>query len=209
MEVRTMMKVNVPGICRFLGAPTLVISVWCTVVPDASAAVRYRANGTICQPEVIWFEDDYTYRSDGLEGLTIKDSTSGNSSIGAVACPLPTGTDLIELADDNNRILDRVSARFKLSGSSESMFAELNANDYDSDDFCTCDHDDRSGSAGYFSMTLDYEGDGDSTGCDTGCHGGPVEAAWGLTMEVFLDDTSGGSINSLVVKLISVYDTDI
>lgn len=179
----------------------------CAASGEASAAgaLRYRQSGTYCKPT--YGAPGYAYSYYEFLGMEILDSFSDDDSVANVTCPIPLGYNLVELNDTNSRMLDRVSIRLQLTGGSDWVSATLVAHDHDSMDYCVCDTDVRNDSAGYFSLSLEQVGDADTTGCDTGCPGGTLDSSWGLNTSVFLGDYAGGSANTLLIKLISVYDT--
>ena len=96
---------------------------------------------------------------------------------------MPTGTELVELHDTNGRKLNYVHVYYELFDNGEDAQFTLYAQDYFSAMACICDRDVLSAAvAGTYEATLTLNGDANSTGCDTGCFGGPVPTDWTMSV---------------------------
>jgi len=171
-------------------------------------SVKYRYSANICQLEVE--PPYYGFLSvqrlwNGLEVFDF-DNDEGSGNTDWIICPLPTGTTLVEAANDNGVILHKVRVNGKYSGpSGESIEGLLEFHDDNSASFCTCDDDEWIGSFGEFYLDLSYAGDSDSTGCSTGCSG--IQANWLMNVEIGRSDLYGtsGNRNGLDLHSINVY----
>lgn len=124
---------------------------------------------------------------------------------GDTYCPIPTGTDLVELTDANTRMLGAVGIWLQQTSNSGNpsitTVVELLNGDYDSTAYCECDYEDRSGTNGFFHVQLDQAGDAgvSSPGCSAAtCTG--WTSSWDVTAYIFSSAVTGQfvGVNQLV-----------
>jgi hypothetical protein len=168
------------------------------LAPEAQSAVRARLSGTHCDsydtPAV-----SEVFRNEVALWLVERD-------FGDIAvCPVPMGTDLVELDDLTGRKLNFVSVIGRMHTAPEVVTSALWALDYNSDNVCICDQDIQNVS-GALNTLLHLNGDADSTGCDTGCLGGAVPTEWTLSVAISLGNITPGD-SQLAIHQLNVQDT--
>jgi len=153
--------------------------VMCLAPAAGHAAVVYRVGGNTCTP----MEDeysDYAYLPHG--GFEVHGIGTARAE-----CPIPTSPSTFDAAT-----LSHVNVRYYLNGVSNEVEATLWFHDYDSHSYVECESDwDSNVSAGFGMLEISKE-----------CSG--YEDSWAVGVEV--SAFSVGSSESLVVKLISVYE---
>jgi hypothetical protein len=153
-----------------------------SVEASAAGLVRYRATGAACSE----YADGMRFYGTPV-GLT--DYTGAG-----ITCPIPTGSDLVELNDVNTRMFKEVTVWFQtnvLQNPILTTHASLYNTSPDGSAACVCDTDARAGTNGAFSMVLQQAGDGasDSPGCSAS-----TCAGWNAT---WLISTMSGVVNGI------------
>jgi len=195
------------GVCSLLAC-----SMWSG---GAIADVRWTTDGNACGPQYDYVVgDDLAAKFERTAaGAFLRGAGVEGDEVPVFAyCPIPLGSDLIELTDSHSRLLDYVNVRFwhNEGPSGETFDLSLMGHDYDSVNDCICDRDyfTTSGSISSSYATLTLNGDGDTNGCDTDCNGGAIPSGWLLNVELLLEDEEYGAVpNTIGILYLRAYDT--